>query len=131
LDSACFPSSTHDMSKRFYRLLVDPHYKIFILHNNGVPIGKAHVYHPTDEVRLTDIAILPDRQGQGFGGYLLAYCVNHCLAAQQHLIFLDVETTNQHALKLYKRLGFHVINAYDFWSIPSQIFLNGYGSSAK
>ncbi len=124
MDNACFPSSAHDMSKRFYMLLNDPHYKIFILLNKGIPIGKAHVYHPTDEARLTDIAVLPHHQGQGFGGYLLAHCVNHCLAAEQHLISLDVETTNQHALKLYKRLGFDVINAYDFWSIPIELFLN-------
>ena len=118
IDNACFPTEPPNMSDRLQYLLNDTNYKLFIIFKDGLPIGKAHVFEQQDNARLTDIGILPHLQGRGFGGYLLAHCINYCLSINQSNIILDVETNNQQALNLYTHLGFSIINAYDFWSIP-------------
>ncbi len=121
IDYACFSPQGTDMAQRLQQVLHDPNYSVFIALKEGIPIGKAHLHWQPDSVRLTDLAILPHAQGCGFGSELLTHCINYCLRANQSKINLDVETANQHALKLYSRQGFVVHNAYDFWAIPINI----------
>jgi len=118
LDCAAFQIPLGDKSSRIYSLLKDPKYTIFLAFKEGVPVGKAHVHLQKDIARLTDIAIFPNFQGQGFGSELIRFCINYCVDNNHSRIILDVETTNQLALKLYDRLGFTISNAYDFWIIP-------------
>ncbi len=121
IDNACFPSSLPNVPQHFLDRLLDPNYQLFIAEINGVPIGKAHLHFQSKETRLTDLAILPEHQGCGLGGNLLAYCINYSLAHDHPTIKLDVETSNQKALKLYSHAGFVVDNAYDFWAIPIEV----------
>lgn len=117
IDEACFSSHAAYVSERMQYILGDSNYKILIAKKGGESIGKVHLnWHP-DKVRLTDIGILPKDQRRGFGSEMLAHCINYCLSENQKNLYLDVESSNQHALKLYLRLGFIVSNAYDFWSI--------------
>ena len=120
IDSACFPAAPPPEVERFYLLFKDTNYQLFIAQKGGQPIGKAHVHYQHDGTCLTDIAILPALQGQGFGSALLAHCINSCLSMNRSIISLDVETTNHQALNLYTRLGFVINNAYDFWNISMQ-----------
>ena len=122
IDSVCFPTQQPDMAIRFYTLLQDPGYKLFIALLAGEPIGKVHLSWQQNNTRLTDIAILPQFQGCGFGSEMLINCINYCLAENNSNLSLDVETNNQDALRLYTRLGFIINNAYDFWTIPIDIF---------
>ncbi len=120
IDEACFSSPQPDMDRRVHHLLNDPEYKLFVAEIDGIPVGKAHIHCQKEGARFTDIAILPHLQGRGFGSELLAHCINYCRAIHLEKISLDVETNNQHALNLYLRLGFAVINSCDFWTIPLQ-----------
>jgi hypothetical protein len=52
---------------------------------------------------------------------LIKSCINHALINNKPKIILDVETSNESALKLYDGLGFAIINAHDYWSTPKQI----------
>ena len=118
IDDACFPIQQPHIESHFQELLHDASYKLFIAEKKGEPIGKTHLSCQQGKVRLTDIAILPKAQGNGFGSEMVAHCINYCLAANLPDINLDVETSNQGALRLYNRLGFIVSNAYDFWKGP-------------
>lgn len=121
LDKACFAVHQPDTLLHFHNLLYDPNYRIFVSELDGVVIGKAHLDMQRDNTRLTDIAVLPDFQGRGFGSKMIAYCINYSLAENQSKITLNVETNNQQALKIYTGLGFVIENAYDFWTIPIQV----------
>ena len=123
IDSACFSASHLGTFSRFETLLCSPNYKLFIVYHEDVPIGKAHLCMEHDIVRLTDVGILPQFQGRGFGGVLLAHCINYCLMMKQCNICLDVETNNQQALRLYARLGFSVANSYDYWTVPIDVLM--------
>lgn len=124
IDSACFSTHQPNLIMRTHQLLNDDDYKLFIAEASGSTIGKAHIHCQKRSARLTDIAILPEFQRQGYGSKLLIHCINYCLTNKLGNIYLDVEANNQHALNLYLRLGFIVINAYDFWIIPIQSLLD-------
>jgi ribosomal protein S18 acetylase RimI-like enzyme len=119
---ACFVHEDHqDDVSRLYRLLQDSNHCFFLIVEQGLIVGSAHlVFHGT-YARLSDIAVLPQYQRRGLGFRLLAHCINHALHHDQSDIRLDVESQNQHALGLYLRLGFQVYNAHDYWRIDKKL----------
>lgn len=121
MDKISFPLEISQHSARFAELLQDQNYKIFIAEMNQTAIGKAHLHFELEDVRLSDIAILPQYQKQGFGSTLLAFAINYALDQNYSTLILDVETTNQQAIKLYSRLGFLITNVCDYWSIPVEV----------
>lgn len=117
IDSACFPNQRANTPSRFQELLNDPNQSLFLIEQDHIPIGKAHINWLEKGARITDVAILPKEQGRGLGYALLAHCINHSLAVNKPIIRLDVETKNKSALGLYTRLGFEISNATDYWYI--------------
>lgn len=70
------------------------------------PAGRLYVARWADEIRLMDIALLPQRCGQGLGGAVL----RDLLAEGQQTgrpVSVHVERNNP-ALRLYERLGFRL-----------------------
>ena len=71
---------------------------------DGQPAGRLYVDRRDDEIRLIDIALLPEHRGRGIGGELmreiLAEGADEGLPVQIH-----VERDNP-AMRLYLRLGF-------------------------
>lgn len=118
IDRLCFQTQQSNLEGRFHELLNSQSHRLFLALKDGNPIGKAHVSFQQETNQLSDIGIIPSLQGQGYGSLLISHCINFAQSANKKPVSLDVETTNQHALKLYTQLGFTVVNAYDFWSIP-------------
>ena len=74
---------------------------------NGEDVGRLYVDKRTDEIRIVDIALLPEFRGQGIGGELLKQLLAE--ASEQHgLVRIHVESNNP-AMTLYLRLGFKKI----------------------
>lgn len=117
LDEACFPSKHDHFDDRFQHIIDDRNYHIVIAMLNNKPIGKAHLRWNEQGATLSDIAIIPSLQAQGYGTALITHCVNKALSEGKSLLNLDVEAHNQRALGLYTRLGFFIKNACDYWSI--------------
>ncbi len=122
IDMACFDTEKNILEDRFYRLLRDDTYQLFMIKLNNQPIGKAHLHRESGQAQLSDVAILPDYQGRGFGKELVAHCVQS--APQTLPLRLCVELTNQTALNLYQKIGFKTINTWDFWVLPMTKLLN-------
>ncbi|MDF1758410.1 MAG: GNAT family N-acetyltransferase [Legionellaceae bacterium] len=118
IDEAAFPNKKVDPDTLFQSLLKTSNCDLFVLTLDGNVIGKAHIFTEPDKVRLTDIGILPEYRSQGFGSSLIKHCVNHALVRNKTNIALDVETTNEGALKLYQNLGFNITNTHDYWYTP-------------
>ena len=122
-DDACFPGKQTDSTERFQHLIDGREYQILIVYQNSRPIGKAHLRWLDNGATLSDIAILPAKQGQGLGTALITYCINLALSEGKPHLNLDVETHNERALKLYTKLGFVTQNACDYWAIEVGKFL--------
>ncbi len=71
---------------------------------DGEPVGRLYVDRRDDEIRLIDIALLPEHRGGGLGGAIM----RDVLAEGEEsgkLVRIHVEQDNP-AMRLYLRLGF-------------------------
>ena len=72
----------------------------------GKPAGRLYVYRGEAEIRIVDIALLPERRGHGAGTALLRGLLAEADEDGKR-VTIHVERFNQ-ALRLYERLGFAV-----------------------
>lgn len=80
----------------------DADYAVILL--DGRPIGRLYRHENGDDLRIMDIALLPEARGQGIGEMLLREILDGA-AARGHVVSIHVEQFNP-ALHLYERLGF-------------------------
>ena len=59
-----------------------------------------------DEAQLLLIGVSPDWQGVGVGGQLLKELISRSQDQGQKLIYLEVRSGNERAIRLYRSLGF-------------------------
>ena len=93
-----------------------------IILRDNAPIGRIYVHYGPSEIRLMDIALLPEYRGSGIGGFILQNLLGEA-ARLCKPVTLHVEKFNP-ALRLYERLGFRVIedlgiNLYMEWRLPA------------
>lgn len=62
-----------------------------------------------EEVHLLNITVRPDVQGQGLGSKLLDKVMALARDATMPAVLLEVRPSNQHALSVYRHLGFEQI----------------------
>lgn len=77
-------------------------------------IGKIRVKREDGEAWIYGFCILPDYQGKGIGRKVLRKVVKD-QSSLGHSVHLEVETKNEHALKLYESVGFKAIHAQDYY----------------
>jgi ribosomal protein S18 acetylase RimI-like enzyme len=73
---------------------------------DGEPAGRLYVHRGPSEIRIVDIALLPEHRGNGTGTRLLEELLAECDAGAKS-VTIHVERMNA-ALRLYERLGFAV-----------------------
>ena len=73
---------------------------------DGEPAGRLYVLRGESEIRIVDIALLPEQRGNGVGSSLLRDLLAEADAAGKS-VTIHVERMNP-ALRLYERLGFAV-----------------------
>jgi len=71
------------------------------------PIGRLFLSRLKDEIRLVDIALLPQHRGRGIGAVLIQGLFEEATHAGK-AVRLHVEKFNR-AQQLYQRLGFHIV----------------------
>ena len=88
----------------------DAHYRahyptaeFLIIEVNGVPVGRLYVDRWAREIRIMDIALLPEHRGHGVGARLLRELQTEACAAGKTLT-IHVEKFNP-AMRLYLRLA--------------------------
>jgi len=70
----------------------------------GRPIGRLYVDRREDEIRIIDIALLPEHRGKGIGSRVMESLLDEAGKAGKP-VRIHVEKNNP-ALRLYRRLGF-------------------------
>lgn len=100
---AAFLRQQFEAQHAFYtEQFADAEFSVILL--DGEPAGRLYVDRREDEIRLIDIALLPEHRGQGIGGELM----RDLLAEGEEKglpVTIHVERFNP-ALRLYERLGF-------------------------
>jgi ribosomal protein S18 acetylase RimI-like enzyme len=104
-EKEAFLRAQFDAQDRWYR----EHYagaSFDVVLIGGEPGGRLYVYRGAAELRIVDIALLPERRGRGVGTALLRDLIAEADAAGKR-VTIHVERFNP-ALRLYERLGFEV-----------------------
>jgi ribosomal protein S18 acetylase RimI-like enzyme len=95
-----------DAQSRYYR----EHYaeaKFSVILADGRPAGRLYVARWPEEIRIVDIALLPEHRGAGIGTSLLRDLISESEESGKPLS-IHVERFNP-ALRLYERLGFRKV----------------------
>jgi len=95
-----------DLQRAHYRQhFADASFLIVVL--DGTPIGRLYVHYTTEQVRVLDIALVPEVRGQGLGHRLLDNVIEQA-ARLGAPVTLHVGVRNR-ARRLYERLGFRIV----------------------
>lgn len=92
-----------DAQDHQYRLS-NPHGAFDVIEVDGRPAGRLYVDRRPTDIRIVDIALLPEFRGAGVGGRLLDRLMDEA-AASGRTLSIHVEIHNR-AAALYTRLGF-------------------------
>lgn len=117
IDHQCFGSDIKLMEERFRQILPESHRYAWIAYLNRQPIGKIHVRLEPEQAYVHDVGVLPDYQGQSYGKLIMRYLFNWLSRFGYQKICLEVMSTNQRALNLYKGLGFIVTRTDEYWRL--------------
>jgi N-acetylglutamate synthase-like GNAT family acetyltransferase len=80
---------------------------LYLIERDGAAIGRLYLDYCRDEIRIINIALLPNYRNQGVGsGFLKAILVT--ATEKKVAVRIHVEQFNR-ALVLHQRLGFHQI----------------------
>ena len=100
---AAFLRMQFEAQDAYYREHYDPA-TFDVVEVDGEPAGRLYVARWEDEIRIMDIALLPQFRGHGVGARLLRGLLDEAARARRRLS-IHVEKNNP-ALRLYERLGF-------------------------
>jgi len=98
----------------YYREHYDPA-TFDVIEVDGEPAGRLYVARWEDEIRIIDIAILPEHRGHGVGTALLRALLDEAGAAEKRLS-IHVELNNP-AQRLYERLGFAPVEEHGVYRL--------------
>jgi ribosomal protein S18 acetylase RimI-like enzyme len=89
-----------------------PRARFDLIVKNGLPIGRLYVDRREKEIRIMDVALLPEWRGQGIGSFLMGKLLDEGRAAGLP-VCLHVEQNNPRAFAWYQRLGFAPVSNND------------------
>ena len=86
----------------------------YIIEFKGETVGKIRVDRNKGEAWIYGFAVYPKYQGKGIGRAALT---NTIIQERNlgHEVFLEVESKNANALKLYQSIGFHAFHVQDYY----------------
>jgi ribosomal protein S18 acetylase RimI-like enzyme len=80
------------------------HAEYLLILENGVAIGRLYLHRQPDDVRIMDIALMPEHRQRGIGGMLMQEVIDEA-REKGATVSIHVEYNNP-AMHLYERLGF-------------------------
>lgn len=86
----------------YHDQMPDASYQVVLV--DGQPAGRLYVDRRADEIRVVDIALLPEHRGNGLGTALMRALLAEADATAKR-VTIHVERFNR-ARRLYERLGF-------------------------
>ncbi|MGQ0800606.1 MAG: GNAT family N-acetyltransferase [Pseudomarimonas sp.] len=86
-----------------------------VIERGGVAVGRLYLHWRRDELRIVDIALLPEARGTGLGGELLHALIARA-ATEAKSVSIHVEQMNP-AMRLYLSLGFRKIGEHGIYHL--------------
>ena len=86
----------------------NPNGSFDVIEVDGRPAGRLYVDRRADEIRIVDIALLPEFRGAGIGSFLIGRLQEEAAGSGRY-VSIHVEIHNR-AATLYTRLGFRAVS---------------------
>ncbi len=93
----------------FRALMRRPSASLITAELDGAPVGFAVTWFAADEAELGDLAVDPDRRGEGIGRALLTRSIEEAKSRGSRALYLEVRESNRIARALYESAGFEVV----------------------
>jgi len=106
-EKAAFLQQQFQAQHTYYQQMY-PDARFLVILWNEQPAGRLYLHYRKEEIRIVDIALLPDFRNRGFGQQILGSVLAEA-AGLGLSVSIHVERMNP-ALQLYERLGFQVIS---------------------
>jgi ribosomal protein S18 acetylase RimI-like enzyme len=102
-------------AQRCHYLKHYPDAQFDIIERSGLPIGRLYVAELAQEIRLMDIALMPEARNLGIGGMLCSKIMANATNLGK-IVSLHVEEDNP-AKRLYERLEFATVGEVTFYKL--------------
>ncbi|HDR7543912.1 GNAT family N-acetyltransferase [Bacillus sp. CH_442] len=119
ISSKAFGDSVDNTATWLQKMMTSPSHKVYSALINEKAIGTITVTEQEQSTTLSGFAVHPSYQGKGYGKDILSYMVHTLITEGTSTIELDVETKNNHALKLYTQCGFKIKTKHDYYNLKN------------
>lgn len=99
--------------------IIKNHILTIMFLDDEIPIGYAHIDY--ENKYWLGICILDAYQGKGLGNKMMEYILNHEKITVLNDIYLTVDSTNENAIKLYKKFNFSIVELTENYYIMRNI----------
>ncbi|ODA39879.1 GNAT family N-acetyltransferase [Desulfosporosinus sp. BG] len=82
---------------------------------NDEIVGMSSINQERDEALIFGLGIVPEYRGKGYGKELLHLIIDRLWQTGKTELMLDVNSDNAHALELYKKSGFQIEVAFEYY----------------
>jgi len=86
-----------------------------VLNDEIIGVGSANL--EGEDVSIFGFGVVPEYRGKGYGKELLHLIVDSLLQRGRTEITIEVNSENTNALTLYKKIGFHIEVAYEYYRV--------------
>ncbi|ENB9401015.1 TPA: GNAT family N-acetyltransferase [Bacillus cereus] len=117
LSSQAFEDSVENTSIWLQKMMNSPFHQVYCALIDEKVIGTITISKQEQSTILSGFAVHPSYQGKGYGKDILTSMVHILITKGVSTIELDVETKNNHALKLYKQCGFEMKMKHDYYNV--------------
>lgn len=107
IERRAFPSPWPEGA--FARELDLPQAEVWIAETEAGPRGYLDLWLLVGEVEILNVAVDPVARRQGFGVALVSHAIQRANDVEAGSIFLEVRRSNESAIALYQRCGFHQV----------------------
>ncbi|EJQ49291.1 acetyltransferase [Bacillus wiedmannii] len=117
ISSKAFGDSAKNTATWLQKMMNSPSYQVYCALIDEKVIGTITVSEQEQSTTLSGFAVHPSYQGKGYGKDILSYMVHTLITKGISTIELDVETKNNHALKLYTQCGFEMKKKHNYYNV--------------
>lgn len=118
MNHLCFGVPDHSTDVDSADTFFNPADEVWLAEVEQQIIGKIHIVHDESEIIIAGFCIYPQQRNKGFGTAILTQIVEQLTNEGRKNIVLEVSATTGSALSLYRRCGFEVVTAYDYYRLP-------------
>ncbi|MGM2629562.1 GNAT family N-acetyltransferase [Bacillus cereus group sp. Bce040] len=117
ISSKAFGDSLENTTTWLQKMMDSSSHQVYSALIDEKVIGTITVSKEDQSTTLSGFAVHPSYQGKGYGKDILMSMVHTLITKGASTIELDVETKNNHALKLYTQCGFEMKTKYDYYNV--------------